>query len=125
MTIIDHPKMNDDYHQTYADVLVTIDVLSNDNGDYDSSTTKKLTDTRNGNIDKKPDNTFTHTPNAGYVGFDTFTYDICNANISVSSSATVNMTIIAHPKTNDDYDETYVDVLVTIHILSNDNDDYT
>ena len=48
MTIIDHPKMNDDYHQTYADVLVTIDVLSNDNGDYDSSTTKKLTDTRNG-----------------------------------------------------------------------------
>ena len=117
--------MNDHYHQTYTDVLVTIDVLSNDNGDYDSSTTKKLTDTRNGNIDKKPDNTFTHTPNAGYVGFDIFTYDICNANISVSSSTTVNMMIIAHPKTNDDYDETYVDVLVTIHILSNDNDDYT
>ena len=54
MTIIDHPKMNDDYHQTYADVLVTIDVLSNDNGDYDSSTTKKLTDPSNGSIVKKP-----------------------------------------------------------------------
>ena len=40
-------------------------------------------------------------------------------------SRTVNVKIIDHLKMNNDYDQTYADVLVTIDVLSNDNDDYT
>ena len=32
--------------------------------------------------------------------------------------------MIAHPKANDDFDETYVDVAATIPVQSNDTDDY-
>mmetsp|Transcript_25993 Transcript_25993/g.24837 ORF Transcript_25993/g.24837 Transcript_25993/m.24837 type:complete len:84 (-) Transcript_25993:183-434(-) len=80
--MIAHPKANDHFHETYVDVAVLIPALSNDNGDYDPSTTKKLTNPSNGSIVLNSDNTFTYTPDAGYIGVDTFTYEICNAYIS-------------------------------------------
>ena len=40
--------------QTYVDVAVTFFVLLDDTGDYDSPTTKKLTDPSNGSNVKNP-----------------------------------------------------------------------
>ena len=73
---------------------------------------------------RTPYETFIYTTNTGYIGVDVFTYEICNAYSSVCLWSTVNVTIIAPLKANDDSEESYVDVLVTIPIISNDTDDY-
>ena len=102
--------INDDSEETNIEVLVTIRVLSNGTGDYVSPTTKKLTASSNSSIVKNLDNNYTDITNAGHVDFDTFTYEVCNAYISVRSSIILAVKVILFPKANDDFDETYVDV---------------
>jgi len=54
VTIIAPPEASDDSDDTCVDVSLAIPVLSNDTGDYDSPTTKKLTDPSNGSNVKNP-----------------------------------------------------------------------
>ena len=65
------PKANDNSEETNFEILVTIYVLSNNTGDYDSPTTKKLADSRSDSVVKNPDNNYTDIDNAEHVGFDT------------------------------------------------------
>ena len=91
---------------------------------YVPYTTKPLTDPTNGSIVKNPDNTFTYTANPGYSGIDSFTYEICTADSTLCSSATVTIIVMDLPVANDDSDTTYIDVPVTIPVLPNDTGDY-
>ena len=121
VTVKEPPKAYDDSDATPVNVPVTIDVLTNDTGDIDPVTTRKLTDPSSGSVVLNPDKTFTYTPNSGFVGIDIFTYEICGKlDINVCSSATVTVTIISG---NDDVAETYVDTPVTIDVLVNDTGD--
>ena len=119
------PSAVDDSRTTYVDVPVTIPVLSNDTGDIDPATTKKLTDPTNGSAVKNPDNTFTYSPNPNFIGVDTFTYETCNADSSLCSTATVTVTILPPPAATDDVSTTPGNTPVNIPVLSNDTGDIT
>lgn len=88
----------DDAVATTEDTPVTIDIFANDN-DVPNVGTLTTTNPTNGTIvinnngttDPSDDNV-TYTPNAGYVGVDTFTYTICD-DAGNCSTATVTIVI--------------------------------
>jgi hypothetical protein len=57
---------------------ITINVLQNDLPLGDTFTIASYTQPAHGTVVKNANNTFTYTPNNGYVGSDTFTYTIAN-----------------------------------------------
>ena len=69
--------------------LAANDVLSSDGGNVFSAVTLP----QHGSLGINPDGTFTYTPGAGFVGQDSFTYRITDANGDVSI-ATVILTIL-------------------------------
>ena len=64
------------------------DVLSGDGG----NTWSKLTDPANGALVFNADGTYTYTPEAGWSGTDSFTYQICDADDDCDE-ATVTITV--------------------------------
>lgn len=55
----------------------------------------KATDPAHGTVVVNPNGTYTYTPEAGYAGLDSFTYNLCTAGASpVCSTATVSLTVI-------------------------------
>ncbi len=86
---------------TIEDIAVDIDILGNDN---DIPTVGTLTNTNptdgtavindNGTPGDPSDDNIAYTPNAGFIGTDSFTYTLCD-NISNCSTATV--TILVNP----------------------------
>uniref|UniRef100_UPI001CFBFBB8 Ig-like domain-containing protein n=1 Tax=Luteimonas panaciterrae TaxID=363885 RepID=UPI001CFBFBB8 len=81
---------------------VTIPVLSNDTLNGVPVTTSTVTTTvttppANGTTTINPDGTITYTPNPGFSGTDTFTYQICETlNPSNCDTATVTVTVAAN-----------------------------
>jgi len=84
---------NDDHSQTYPNVPVTIDILSNDVGRVAASTVTITTQPSNGTVVVNPDGTVTYTPNPGFSGTDTFNYNVCNSDRSLCSTATVTVDV--------------------------------
>jgi Bacterial Ig domain len=74
---------NDDYARTMINQPVTIPILLNDFGflavvDPTSVTTTALLQPKHGSVTINTNGTVIYTPNPGYVGKDTFEYNVCS-----------------------------------------------
>jgi hypothetical protein len=88
------PVAVDDAATTNKNTAVTIDVLANDSDpDDDPLTSGVVAQPANGSATRNPDNTITYTPDAGFVGGDSFTYEIFDPD-GRSSTATVRVTVV-------------------------------
>jgi hypothetical protein len=87
------PVAQDDFATTLRDTAVTIAVLANDSDpDGDALTVTGVTDPPNGSAVANPDGTVTYTPDAGFVGADSFDYTIGDG-AGGTDSATVSVTV--------------------------------
>ncbi len=89
------PIASNDSGVTFENQEIVIDVLTNDtdaDGDIDASTLAIVSASQNGNV-VIANNKVTYTPNANYVGSDTFTYTISDSEAQVSNIATVIMNV--------------------------------
>ena len=90
------PVANNDAATTNQTKPVTINILANDT-DADSTinpaTLAINTNPTNGIIQLNQDGTVTYTPNATFVGTDTFTYTLTDTGGLTSNTATVNITV--------------------------------
>jgi len=91
------PVANDDTATTQEDTSKTIDVVANDTDqDGDSLTITDFSDPAHGSAAYNQDNTLTYTPDAGYVGADSFTYTVGDGR-GGSDTATVHVTVTEAP----------------------------
>jgi VCBS repeat-containing protein len=91
------PVANDDSYSTSQDTALTITapgVLLNDtDADDDPLTAVQLSSAGNGLASLNTDGSFSYTPNAGFTGTDSFTYEAHDNNGGVSASATVTISV--------------------------------
>jgi|GEM_PF-1158497 len=79
--INDPPVPVNDHAETAMNTPVTLDVLANDSDpDGDSLTVIGVGPAAHGSVVLNTDGTVTYTPEAGYFGTDSFTYDISDGN---------------------------------------------
>jgi len=131
ITVIDQPNAVpvafDDSRATEMDTPITVDVLFNDTDLDDGVDALNIASSpSNGIVVVNPDFTITYTPNSGYLGTETFRYQVCDVDGDCSNTALV--TIIVKPTgTNhnpvaaDDEAITYVNTSVDIDVLANDS----
>ncbi|WP_162656154.1 Ig-like domain-containing protein [Tuwongella immobilis] len=119
------PTVNPDTADVTNNTSVTIPVLDNDtDGDGDPLTVSNVTQPVNGTVTINPDGTITYTPNAGFVGDDSFTYTASDGR-GGSGSATVNVSVAranVAPVVRNDTANTLINRLVTVPVLANDTD---
>ena len=103
-------------------------MLSNDtDANSDPLTAIQLTSTSHGSLTFNSDGSFTYTPNAGYVGSDSFTYRVTDG-IATSAAATVSISVlhVNHaPVANDDIYATAFNTPLNVAapgVLVNDTD---
>ena len=118
----DAPVAVDDSATTDEDTPVAISVLANDSDvDGDTLTVVAVSDPPNGSVVNNGDGTITYTPDTGYDGPDSFTYDIGDGN-GGSATATVTVTVNRvnnPPVAADDTATTDEDIPVAIAVLAN------
>ena len=90
-TLSDGPKAVDDEVTTSKDTPVTIDVLANDIYD-DLGTVSVQVFTQDGTLGIVDVGIFEYTPNSGFLGTDSFIYQICNTG-GQCDDATVTITV--------------------------------
>jgi hypothetical protein len=74
---------------------ITGNVLTNDNDNGAPPLTAALkTNVTNGTLVLNSDGSFTYTPNAGYIGSDSFVYTATNANGSADATVSLNVTAV-------------------------------
>ena len=117
------PVAEDDSVTTPEDTPVTASVTGNDvlSGDG-GNTWSKLTDPANGDVVFNPDGSYTYTPDAGWSGTDSFTYEICDVD-GDCDEATVTITVTSvdeMPVAEDDVVTTLEDTPVTGSVTGND-----
>ena len=89
----DAPVAAADAGVTDQDTAVTIDVLANDlDAEGQALSVTGVGTAANGSVAINADGTLTYTPNAGFSGSDSFTYDVSDGN-GGSHSATVTVTV--------------------------------
>jgi hypothetical protein len=120
----DTPIAVDDIANTAEEVPVTISVLANDTDmDEDALTVSGVGTATNGAVTHDT-SSVTYTPNPGYVGTDSFSYTIDDAN-GGTATAQVNVTVTEQnepPQAVDDTGMTNEDTPVTVAVLANDSD---
>jgi hypothetical protein len=95
----DVPNAVNDTAQVGEGYSVIHNVLANDSDPYGRTIAAlKVTDPAHGTVSLRSDGTYTYTPNADYVGPDSFTYKINNG-LADSNVATVTITVIDMPLT--------------------------
>lgn len=113
---------------TTINTNIDIDVSANDGTpdvDNNTFTLTVLSEPENGIIIDNEDGTFSYMPNDGFVGTDTFTYQVCSANVyGCSTIATVAIEVLnaGIPEPSIDYASTEVNTPVDIYVLDNDSD---
>jgi hypothetical protein len=86
------PVAVDDSYSTLKNTKASISVLANDSDpDGDTLTLLWAADTSKGSTTKNADGTVSYTPNAGFVGTDTFSYKISDG--KATDTATVSVTV--------------------------------
>ncbi|MDB4516175.1 cadherin-like domain-containing protein [Crocinitomicaceae bacterium] len=101
VTVASSPAIaNDDTATTDQEQLAVINVIANDSTSapgevIDGATVSILTPVSNGNTVNNNDGTVDYSPNSGYVGTDSFTYEVQDTAGNLSNSATVTVTISA------------------------------
>ena len=103
----DAPVALNDDAETAEDVAVTMDVLENDfDVDGDVITVTNLTAPANGTSVINPDGTITYSPNADFVGMDSFIYTVVDDG-GLLATAVATVTVIS---TTEQIDDLIVDV---------------
>ncbi len=93
----DDPVAVDDAAATQEDMAVVIDVLANDDdADGDILSVVGNTDPTNGSVVYNGDGTFTYTPDAGFIGSDSFEYTLSDGD-GPTDTATVTIDVTAEP----------------------------
>ena len=89
-------KAEDDYATTVVDTPVRIAVLANDTPS--NATPSIISHPTNGTATVNPDGTISYQPNSGFIGKDTFAYQISD-NFGNSSTANVRVDVVkgVHP----------------------------
>jgi len=101
ITVATSPAVaNDDPVTTDQEQLIVINVVANDSTSavgetIDGTTVSILTPVSNGNLVNNNNGTVDYTPNAGFVGIDTFTYEVQDTAANLSNSAIVTVTVSA------------------------------
>lgn len=89
------PSANDDAAQLDQDTSTTINVLANDTDpDGDTLTVSGITQAGNGSVVLNQNGTVTYTPDANFVGADSFTYSVSDGKGGVDT-ATVTLDVQA------------------------------
>jgi hypothetical protein len=123
------PVAGNDNFGTLHDQSITASapgVMSNDfDGDGDPITATLVSGTSNGALTFNSDGSFAYTPNAGYVGSDTFTYKVSDG-LANSNPATVSIGVVnSVPSAGPDNFGTLHDQSITASapgVMSNDFD---
>lgn len=125
------PVANDDTATTPNDTPVTGNVLGNDSdpdGDDLTVNTTPVAGPNHGTVDINPDGTFTYTPDPGFVGEDSFDYEVCdNGTPSICTTATVTVNVVADDGenttyANDDANTGMLNETLAGNVLDNDTD---
>ncbi|AOY81572.1 Ig-like domain-containing protein [Moorena producens JHB] len=121
------PAPVDDTATTTSNTAVTIDVLGNDtDADGDGLTVTIEQQEFNGTAVVNQDGTITYTPNNGFTGTDTFTYQVSDGvNDPVTATVNVNVTAVNQPPVatnNNNTATTEPNTQVTIDVLANYSD---
>lgn len=119
------PVANDDAVSTDDGISVSINVLANDSDpDGDPLTISSNGSAMNGTVVDNGDGTLTYTPDAGFVGSDSFTYTVSDPDgLSDTASVTIDVTFVnGAPIANDDSASTSKNTDVVIDVLANDTD---
>lgn len=123
----------DDAASTYMNNAVQISVLANDT-DFENSinipSISIVTPPTNGGVSVNTSTgVITYTPNASYIGSDSFVYSICDNGVNVTcDNATVNITVADPAASNnpvvasDDNVQTPVNQQIIIDVVANDTD---
>ncbi|NEO49752.1 MAG: tandem-95 repeat protein, partial [Moorea sp. SIO4A3] len=119
------PVAGDDTDSTLENTAVTIDVLANDSDPEGDPLTVTI-DQQGGNgiAAVNPDGTITYTPNDGFTGPDSFTYQVSDG-VNDPVTATVNVNVGTDnqpPVATDDTATTEQNTAVNINVLANDSD---
>ncbi|MEM7545165.1 MAG: Ig-like domain-containing protein [Pseudomonadota bacterium] len=127
VAVNDDPDAADDGATTVLDTPIIIDVLANDiDADGDTLTIISAGDGANGSV-SLDDGILTYTPDTGFVGSDSFTYQISDQAGGAPAAATVSVEVLAAPNTPPQAvaDALVVaeDGLVTFNPTDNDIDD--
>lgn len=126
-SVNDTPIANNDVVSTSQDVDIDISILANDTGLGDGVNSLTVTSTpANGSTTINGDNTITYSPNTGYTGNNSFSYEVCD-NDGQCASALVTITIDNQddqPDAVEDNVSVDEDDQVTISVLANDLDLY-
>ena len=121
------PVANDDTAEVYNTSTVDIDVLANDtDADGDNLSINNITVPNNGSV-TEANGIITYTPNANYIGEDSFSYTISDGN-GGNDVATVTIKVMEEvventpPKARFDHARVKQKESVVIDVLSNDSD---
>ena len=122
----DAPNAGDDFVSVPGDEATPIDVLPNDaDPELDPlAVTAISVPAENGTAFINPDGTVTYEPDLGFVGTDTFEYEVCDAS-DACDYAVVTVSVgdgNSTPTPQDDEGETTEGEPVTIDVLDNDTD---
>jgi large repetitive protein len=122
------PDLNDDAFSGLRNRTIAGSVLANDTdlGDTPITSLSVTTSPTNGSLTSFDQNTgdFVYTPFNNFVGDDTFTYQVVDAD-GDTRTATVTVSVLAHndaPSAVDDSFTVAEDGSVTIDVLANDSD---
>lgn len=123
------PVANDDSYSTNKNVTLNVPapgVLGNDtDADGDALAAGFVSGPSNGTLGLNSDGSFSYTPNNGFEGSDSFTYQAFDG-LDVSNTATVNITVVnTPPVANDDSYVTDKNVQLVVPapgVLGNDTD---
>ena len=99
--VIAAPIVNNYFTTTLAGVAVSIPVLSVDDAvtTFNTSSVKITTQSTHGTVVVNADGSVTYTPNATFIGGDTFTYTVADNNGQTSSGAIVDINVGAEIST--------------------------
>lgn len=126
---IDEKKViaNDDSSRTAKNSPVDIPVLDNDvtrsgKALNPAKVKETVTQPANGSVNVSDTGVVTYTPNTGFIGTDTFTYEVCDvSNPALCDTATVTVVVLDQPVVaNDDEVTTPPSTPVEIPVLEND-----
>jgi VCBS repeat-containing protein len=121
----DDPVAEDASAVTDRDLPVMVGLLeavSDVDGDLDASTLRLTSSPASGQAALHPDGTATYTPNAGFTGGDSFTYEICDTRaVCVERAVRVDVVVPSiAPDVADDAAEARAGEPVAIDVLAND-----
>lgn len=127
------PIAIDDINNTFFEQAVNGNVLTNDidpDGDKLTATTTPVVGPTNGSLTLNADGSYTYTPNAGFLGTDSFSYEVCDDGEPGPMCDTAEVVIKVwtstldndRPVANNDNAATFVNTPVSGNVLNNDFD---